>query len=70
MMALSKFLVLLAIFLLVSYASAFLSMNQVAGGQVQVNHFIRFKETNTPSHELFHDLIIKLNGQTSHQTKQ
>jgi hypothetical protein len=40
MTALSKFLVLLAIFLLASYANAFLRMNQVAGDQVQVNHFI------------------------------
>ncbi len=45
-------------------------MSQVAGDQVQVNHFIRFEETNTPNHDLFHDLIINLNGQTSNQTKQ
>jgi hypothetical protein len=38
--ALSKFLVLLAIFLSASYANAFLSINQVAGDQVQVNYFI------------------------------
>ncbi len=70
MMALSKFLVLLAIFLLASYANAFLSMNQVAGDQVQVNHFIQFEETNKPNHDSLHDLIINLNGQTSNQTKQ
>jgi hypothetical protein len=70
MTAFSKFLVLLAIFLLESYANALLSMNQVAGDQVQVNHFIRFKETNKPNHESFHDSIINLNGQTSNQTKQ
>ncbi len=51
MTALSKFLVLLAIFLSASYANAFLSMNQVAGDQVQVNHYIQFKETNKPNHE-------------------
>ncbi len=70
MTALSKFLVLLAIFLLASYANAFLIMNQVAGDQVQVNHFIRFKETNKPNHESFHNSIINLNCQTSNQTKQ
>ena len=66
--ALSKFLVLLAIFLLASYANAFLSMNQVAGDQVQVNHFIWFKETNKPNHESFHDSIINL--KVKHQIKQ
>jgi hypothetical protein len=70
MMAASKFLVLFGIFLSTSYANAFLSMNQVAGDHVQVNHFIQFNETNKPNHELFHDLIINLNGQTSNQTKQ
>jgi hypothetical protein len=40
MTALYKFLVLLAIFLLASYANAFLGVNQVAGDQVQVNNFI------------------------------
>ncbi len=40
MMAISKFLVILGIFLLASYASVFLSTNLVAGDQVQVNHFI------------------------------
>jgi hypothetical protein len=68
--ALSKFLVLLAIFLSASYANAFLSMNQVAGDQVQVNHFIRFGETNKQNHESFHDSIINLNSQTSNLTKQ
>jgi hypothetical protein len=34
MTALLKFLVLLAIFLLASYANAFLGVNQVAGDQV------------------------------------
>ena len=67
MTALSKFLVLLAIFLSASYASAFLSMNQFAGDQVQANNFFRF--TNNPNHESFHDSIINLNGQTSNQTK-
>ncbi len=66
MAAFAKLLVLIAIFLLASYANAFLSTNQVAGDQVQVNHFIRLKETNKPN-ELFHDLIINLNGQTTNQ---
>ncbi len=46
MTALSKFLVLLAIFLLAGYANAFLSLSQDAGNQVQVNPLIRFEETN------------------------
>jgi hypothetical protein len=46
MTALSKFLVLLAIFLSAGYANAYLSLNQVAGNQVQVNYLIRFEESN------------------------
>jgi hypothetical protein len=70
MTALSNFLVLLEIFLLASYANAFLGMNQVAEDQVQVNHFIRFEEANKPNHDLFHDPIINLNGQTSNKKEQ
>jgi hypothetical protein len=40
MTALSKFLVLLALFLLASHANAFPSLSLVAGNQVQVNHLI------------------------------
>jgi hypothetical protein len=43
MMALSKFLVLLAIFLSAGYANAFLSPSQVAGNQVQVISLIQFE---------------------------
>ena len=39
-------LVLISIFLLASYAHAFLNLNQVAGNQIRLNHLIRFKETN------------------------
>jgi hypothetical protein len=46
MTALSKFLVLLVIFLLAGYANAFLSLSQVAGNQVQVNSLIRCEESN------------------------
>ncbi len=42
----AQLLVLIAIFLLASYANAFLNLNQVAGNQIQLNHLIRFKETN------------------------
>jgi hypothetical protein len=48
MTALSKFLLLLAIFLLAGYANAFLSLNQVAGNQVRVKYLIRFKGVNKP----------------------
>ncbi len=70
MTALSKFLVLWAIFLSTSYANAYISISQEAGDQVQVNHFIQFKKINKPNHESFHDSIINLNGQTSNQTKK
>jgi hypothetical protein len=40
MPALLKFLVLLALFLLVSHANAFTSLSPVAGSQVQENHLI------------------------------
>jgi hypothetical protein len=46
MAVLSKFLVLLAIFLLAGYANAFPSLSQVAGHQVQLNYLIRFEESN------------------------
>jgi hypothetical protein len=40
MMALSRFLVLLGIFLSASNANAFTSLSPVAGNQVWVNHLI------------------------------
>jgi hypothetical protein len=54
--ALSKFLVLLALFLLASHVHAFTSLSLVAGDQVGVNHLIRLqqlmsKPTNEPSRE-------------------
>jgi hypothetical protein len=52
MTALSKFLVLLAIFLLAGCANAFLSLSQVAGNQVQVNYLIRFEESNNQNPKL------------------
>jgi hypothetical protein len=56
MTALSKFLVLLAIFLSASYANAFASLSPVAGNQVWVNHLIQFEDsmsklTKEPSSE-------------------
>ena len=45
MPALSKFLILLAMFLSASYAHAFISLSPVAGNQAQVNHLIRFEES-------------------------
>jgi hypothetical protein len=44
MTALSKFLVLLALFLLASHANAFTSHSLVAGNQVWVNHLIRLQQ--------------------------
>jgi hypothetical protein len=36
----AQFLVLIATFLLASYANAFLNLNQVAGNQIRLNHLI------------------------------
>jgi hypothetical protein len=44
MPALSKFLVLLAIFLLARHAHAFTCLSPIARNQVQGNHFIQFEE--------------------------
>jgi hypothetical protein len=56
MPALSKFLVLLALFLLTSHVHAYTSLSLVAGDQVRVNHLIRLqqlmsKPTNEPKRE-------------------
>ena len=56
MPALSKFLVLLALFLSASYSNAFVSLSLVAGNQVRVNHLTRLQQpmsnpTNEPSRE-------------------
>jgi hypothetical protein len=57
-MALSKFLVLLALFLLASHANAFTSLSSVAGDQVWVIYLIQLQQpisnlTNEPSREPF-----------------
>jgi hypothetical protein len=44
MTALSKFLVLLAIFLLASYANTFVSLGLAAGTQIWINHVIQLEE--------------------------
>jgi len=44
MPALSKFMVLLALFLLASHVHAFTSLSLVAGDQVRVNHLIRLQQ--------------------------
>ena len=56
MPALSKFLVLLALFLSASHSNAFTSLSSVAGNQVRVNHLTRLQQpmsnpTNEPSRE-------------------
>ncbi len=52
MPALSKFLVLIALFLSASNANAFTSLSSVAGTQVWINHVFRFVEPmSKPSNE-------------------
>ena len=56
MPALSKFLVLLALFLSASHSNAFINLSSVAGKQVWVNHLTRLQQqmsdpTNEPSRE-------------------
>jgi hypothetical protein len=56
MTALSKFLVLLVIFLLENSGDAFMNLSSAAGNLVPVNHWIQFvesmsKPTNEPSSE-------------------
>jgi hypothetical protein len=52
MTALSKLLVLIAIFLSASHANAFTSMCPVAGNQVQEKHWFHFEEPmNDPTNE-------------------
>ncbi len=60
MVAFTKLLVLIAIFLLASHANAFTSMNPVAGNQVQEKHWFQFEEPmndpmNEPSFEPTHE---------------
>jgi hypothetical protein len=59
MTALSKFLVLLAIFLSASYANAIASLSPVAGNQVCVNHLIQLQQPMCkPTKQM--DLVTKL----------
>jgi hypothetical protein len=76
MTAHSKFLVLLALFLLGSHANAFTSLSSVAGTQVWINHVIRLDEpmskpmkipTREPTCEPTTD---KMNDQTTKRSKQ
>jgi hypothetical protein len=74
MPALSKFLVLLAIFLSASHSNAFTSLSSVAGNQVRVNNLTQLQQsmsdpTNKPSHKpiceptkrLGHDALLSVN---------
>jgi hypothetical protein len=76
MTALSKFLVLLAIFLLANLGDAFINLSSAPGNFVRVNHWIRFVESmskpaNEPSREpTCHPTNDRMNGQTSNKTKQ
>jgi hypothetical protein len=72
MMALPKFLVLLAIFLSASNPHSFTNLSPVIGNQDWVNHLIQFEESmsiqsNEPSRKPTNDQI---NEQTTNQTKQ
>jgi hypothetical protein len=52
MPALSKFLILLAMFLSASYAHAFTSLSPVSANQARVNHLIQFEESmSDPTNE-------------------
>ncbi len=76
MTALSKFLVLLALFLLASHANAFTSHSSVAGNQVWINHLIQLQQpmsdpTNKPSREpIRKPTNDQINDQTTNQTMQ
>jgi hypothetical protein len=76
MTALSKFLVLLTIFLSASYANAFASLSPIARNQVWVNHLIQFEESmSKPTNEPIREPIRKptndrINDQTTHETNE
>jgi hypothetical protein len=65
MTALSKFLMLLALFILASYANVFTSLSLIAGNQVQVNYLIKLQQPmsdpmNEPSCKLIHKPIKRM----------
>jgi hypothetical protein len=71
MTALSKFLVLLAIFLLANNANAFISLSPVAGNQVRVIHLIQLQQpmsdqTNEPSQK---PICKPTNNQTTNEVQ-
>ncbi len=68
MASLAKLLVLLAIFLLASYANGFLSLSLATELQVWINHLIRLEEpTNKPTCKPTND---RMNDQTSNEMIQ
>jgi hypothetical protein len=68
MPALSKFLVLLALFLLASLANAFVSLSSVAGNQIQVNHLTQL--LNEPSRKpTCEPTTDQMNDQTAQRMK-
>jgi hypothetical protein len=75
MAALSKFLVLLANFLLASYANAFVSLGLAAGTQIWINHVIQLKEpmskpTKIPAHKsTCEPTTDQMNDQTTKQLR-
>ncbi len=56
MIALSKFLVLLVIFLLANSGDAFMNLSSAAGNLVPVNHWIQFVE---PMSKLINEPTVK-----------
>ena len=74
MPALSKFLVLLALFLSASHSNAFTSLSSVAGNQVRVNHLTRLQQpmsnpTNEPSRDPIREPTTQMDLTTFHQRK-
>jgi hypothetical protein len=60
MASLAKLLVLLAIFLLASYAHGFLSLSSATGTQVWINHLIRLeKPLSKPATDQTNDQTTK-----------
>jgi hypothetical protein len=76
MLALPKFLVMLAIFGSTSNANAFTCLSLVFGNQVWLNHLIRFQQpmsnlTNEPSHEQIREPTNdQMNDQTTHEMNE
>ena len=65
MNAMAKFLVPLMIVLSASYAHAFLSLNQIAGNQIRLNHLIQFDEINKQTNKQTNKDAIQFTNQSN-----